>query len=258
MRLTCSIGVCSSAILESDLTGGGQRERLGAGRRCATHACGAPSPPRSLAACVGRCARCAGGVGGATAANGWRTAKSTWLLQVAWRCLWFHWLFAPCDPTKQDINSHNGARQRHRFRPCFPLAPPSGRSTHPPSSVCQADEGETKKRRKAEDDGGIGDKAIKWAEEFDGLGEDDQYTYLEELAPRMRCLPAHLAHTHAGAGLATPPSHTALCMHSPHLPTPSPSPLIPTLPVSPAHAPARTRKRGLSACVAWHAALPES
>ena len=88
-------------------------------------------------------------------------------------------------------------------RPCFPLAPPSGSSTHPPSSVCQADEGETKKRRKAEDDGGIGDKAIKWAEEFDGLGEDDQYTYLEELAPRMRCLPAHLAHTHT-PGLAWP------------------------------------------------------
>ena len=92
--------------------------------------------------------------------------------------------------------------------------------THPPSSVCQADEGETKKRRKAEDDGGIGEKAIKWAEEFDSLGEDDQYTYLEELAPRMRCL-AHLC-THAGAGLASPPFHTPLCgrsmMHKPSPP----------------------------------------
>jgi len=30
-----------------------------------------------------------------------------------------------------------------------------------------------------------GEKAMKWAEEFDALNEDDQYTYLEELAPRM-------------------------------------------------------------------------
>lgn len=27
--------------------------------------------------------------------------------------------------------------------------------------------------------------ASKWAEEFDKLSEDDQYTYLEEIAPRM-------------------------------------------------------------------------
>ena len=99
-------------------------------------------------------------------------------------------------------------RQPPHFRPSFPVAPRSGPITHPPSSVCQADEGETKKRRKAEDDGGIGEKSIKWAEEFDGLGEDDQYTYLEELAPRMRYL-THLC-THAGAGLASPPFHTRL------------------------------------------------
>ena len=85
-------------------------------------------------------------------------------------------------------HSH-GADAEQLLRLWFPLAlhqdqPP------PPSSACQADaaESDTKKRRKAEDDSGIGDKAIKWAEEFDGLGEDDQYTYLEELAPRMRCL----------------------------------------------------------------------
>ena len=159
---------------------------------------------------MGRCARCAGGVGRRDGCERLAHRKKYLALTSSLAlCLCFGWLFAPCAPPTKDINSHNGARQRHRFRPCFPLAPPSGRSTHPPSSVCQADEGETKKRRKAEDDGGIGDKAIKWAEEFDGLGEDDQYTYLEELAPRMRCLPAHLAHTHAGAGLATPPSHTA-------------------------------------------------
>ena len=90
-----------------------------------------------------------------------------------------------------------GARRRVPLPPA--RQPPA--TTHP--RTCQADEGETKKRRKAEDDGGIGDKAIKWAEEFDGLGEDDQYTYLEELAPRMRCL-AHLC-THAGDGLASYP-----------------------------------------------------
>ena len=90
-----------------------------------------------------------------------------------------------------------GARRRVPLPPA--RQPPA--TTHP--RTCQADEGETKKRRKAEDDGGIGDKAIKWAEEFDSLGEDDQYTYLEELAPRMRCL-AHLC-THAGDGLASYP-----------------------------------------------------
>lgn len=45
-------------------------------------------------------------------------------------------------------------------------------------------EGATKKRKKEEDDK-IAEKAVKWAEEFDGLNEDDQYTYLEEIAPRM-------------------------------------------------------------------------
>jgi len=30
-----------------------------------------------------------------------------------------------------------------------------------------------------------GDKALKWAEVFDALDEEDQYAYLEELAPRM-------------------------------------------------------------------------
>jgi hypothetical protein len=45
-------------------------------------------------------------------------------------------------------------------------------------------EGNTKKRKK-EDDDKIGEKAAKWAEEFDKLDEDDQYTYLEEIAPRM-------------------------------------------------------------------------
>ena len=55
-----------------DLRGRGQRERLGAGRRCSTHARGALSPPSSLAACVGRSARCAcGGLGLAARANGW-------------------------------------------------------------------------------------------------------------------------------------------------------------------------------------------
>ena len=89
---------------------------------------------------------------------------------------------------------------RQRASPSPPARQPPT-TTHP--RTCQADEGETKKRRKAEDDGGIGEKAIKWAEEFDSLGEDDQYTYLEELAPRMRCL-AHLC-THAGHGLASYP-----------------------------------------------------
>lgn len=41
------------------------------------------------------------------------------------------------------------------------------------------------KKRKKEDDTKISEKAGKWAEEFSTLGEDDQYTYLEEIAPRM-------------------------------------------------------------------------
>mmetsp|Transcript_75463 Transcript_75463/g.125824 ORF Transcript_75463/g.125824 Transcript_75463/m.125824 type:complete len:95 (+) Transcript_75463:32-316(+) len=44
---------------------------------------------------------------------------------------------------------------------------------------------EARKRRKVEEDKGVGEKALKWAEEFNALEEDDQYTYLEELAPRM-------------------------------------------------------------------------
>jgi len=56
----------------------------------------------------------------------------------------------------------------------------------------------TKKKRKAEDDAGISDKAMKWAEEFDALEEDDQYTYLEELAPRMTKM--HLQFLHGIIG----------------------------------------------------------
>mmetsp|Transcript_3608 Transcript_3608/g.9070 ORF Transcript_3608/g.9070 Transcript_3608/m.9070 type:complete len:102 (+) Transcript_3608:78-383(+) len=41
------------------------------------------------------------------------------------------------------------------------------------------------KKRKTEDDDKIGEKATKWADEFDKLDEDDQYTYLEEIAPHM-------------------------------------------------------------------------
>ena len=43
----------------------------------------------------------------------------------------------------------------------------------------------TKKRRREPDANDASEKAMKWADEFDQLGEDDQYTYLEELAPRM-------------------------------------------------------------------------
>lgn len=42
-----------------------------------------------------------------------------------------------------------------------------------------------KKRRREPDANDAIEKAMKWADEFDQLGEDDQYTYLEELAPRM-------------------------------------------------------------------------
>ena len=44
-----------------------------------------------------------------------------------------------------------------------------------------------KQKRKKEDDerDKVGARASKWAEEFDKLSEDDQYTYLEEIAPRM-------------------------------------------------------------------------
>ena len=42
-----------------------------------------------------------------------------------------------------------------------------------------------KKRRREPDANDASEKAMKWADEFDQLGEDDQYTYLEELAPRM-------------------------------------------------------------------------
>lgn len=46
----------------------------------------------------------------------------------------------------------------------------------------------TKKRSRSDapaDDAGIVNKAMKWAEEFGTLDEDDQYTYLEEMASRM-------------------------------------------------------------------------
>jgi|Transcript_19457 hypothetical protein len=46
-------------------------------------------------------------------------------------------------------------------------------------------EDQERKRRREGDDAQLGEKAMKWAEEFDALNEDDQYTYLEELAPRM-------------------------------------------------------------------------
>jgi len=54
--------------------------------------------------------------------------------------------------------------------------------------MADAEEQVTKRRRKDDGEGGaagISEKAMKWAEEFDALEEDDQYTYLEELAPRM-------------------------------------------------------------------------
>lgn len=46
-------------------------------------------------------------------------------------------------------------------------------------------EEQDRKRRREGEDSQLGEKAMKWAEEFDALNEDDQYTYLEELAPRM-------------------------------------------------------------------------
>merc|ERR1712060_461537 len=50
-----------------------------------------------------------------------------------------------------------------------------------------AEETAVKKRRKegGGDETGVSEKAMKWATEFSDLEEDDQYTYLEELAPRM-------------------------------------------------------------------------
>ena len=43
---------------------------------------------------------------------------------------------------------------------------------------------ETGKRRRGEggDDGGVAEKATKWAKEFGELAEEDQYVYLEQLA----------------------------------------------------------------------------
>ena len=65
-------------------------------------------------------------------------------------------------------------------------------------------------------------KAIKWAEEFNDLDEEEQYVYLEELAPRMsRSLPRP----------STPPQPPP---HTPTLPQPSPNP-PPTSPASRMH-----------------------
>jgi len=41
------------------------------------------------------------------------------------------------------------------------------------------------KRRKTGDGSGTTQKALDWATEFDSLEEDDQYTYLEMLAPKL-------------------------------------------------------------------------
>merc|ERR1712228_824750 len=59
------------------------------------------------------------------------------------------------------------------------------RSASSSHRIKMASNEETRKRRKTEEDKGVGEKALKWAEEFAQLEEDDQYTYLEELAPRM-------------------------------------------------------------------------
>ena len=59
---------------------------------------------------------------------------------------------------------------------------------------------ESSKRARADDeaDAGVSNKAMKWAEEFDALEEDDQYTYLEEIAPRMTKM--HLQFLHGIIG----------------------------------------------------------
>ena len=48
-------------------------------------------------------------------------------------------------------------------------------------------EEEGKKRKRGEAEGGdeVSAKAAKWAKEFAELDEENQYTYLEELAPSM-------------------------------------------------------------------------
>jgi len=51
-----------------------------------------------------------------------------------------------------------------------------------------AADGNNKKRKKEDEAAQVADKAVKWAEEFEKLDEDDQYTYLEEIAPRMNSM----------------------------------------------------------------------
>ena len=53
-----------------------------------------------------------------------------------------------------------------------------------------ADDESKKRARGADDSSGLKAKAAKWVEEFDALDDDDQYTYLEEMAPKM--FPMHV------------------------------------------------------------------
>ena len=51
--------------------------------------------------------------------------------------------------------------------------------------MSDAEEQAKRKRNPDDNDGEAMKKAIKWAEEFNDLDEEEQYVYLEELAPRM-------------------------------------------------------------------------
>lgn len=64
-----------------------------------------------------------------------------------------------------------------------PYAPRDVSDAVQPSSLPQGN----KRVRGAADANPTADLADKWAEEFAGLEEDDQYTYIQTLAGKMTC-----------------------------------------------------------------------
>lgn len=64
------------------------------------------------------------------------------------------------------------------------VAREASRLSRPRGRAVSAKASKTNKKRKAEGD--ARDKAIKWAKEFERLGDEDQCTFLQELNPRIR------------------------------------------------------------------------
>ena len=71
-----------------------------------------------------------------------------------------------------------------------PCTQPRARALPPLGAQADA-EGSKKRGRDEAGTKNTVEAAMKWAETFDALEEDDQYTYLEELAPRMTCASQH-------------------------------------------------------------------